>query len=276
MRHANTIQWAVIGIVLAIGLAVWFKPKSGDRPPPPPPTPFSSSNIVESVSPNQVLVGVAPLRFLMEGSMNKSALRELTSRAFTAANDIISGIDGVVVARSANPEVEITMAVSDLHDEARKFSGYGVEINKSVSQCFMKVQVINASTKQVYFSQTIEGERGDSHDKVSSITRPALEREVDAITSALQTLASNEDFRKAIFRVKATSVEVEFSPKPDNCDIEIDARYIGSSPVKQTLLSGQNVKVRISKAGFQSWERDVSPQNGLRVSPELEAINPGK
>ena len=69
---------------------------------------------------------------------------------------------------------------------------------------------------------------------------------------------------------KGGVVEVDFSPKPDNCDIEIDGKYIGGSPLKRKLVSGTDYKIRISKGGYKDWTGTVTPEAGMRITRELE------
>ena len=66
-------------------------------------------------------------------------------------------------------------------------------------------------------------------------------------------------------------IEVDFSPKPENCDIEIDGKYVNGSPLKRRLQEGKEYKVRISKGGFKDWEGLIVPEKGLRITPELGA-----
>jgi hypothetical protein len=65
-------------------------------------------------------------------------------------------------------------------------------------------------------------------------------------------------------------IEVEFSPKPDNCDVLIDGKYIGGSPLKMALQIGKEIKVRITKADHKPWENVIMARPGLRITTELE------
>ena len=58
-------------------------------------------------------------------------------------------------------------------------------------------------------------------------------------------------------------VEVDFSPVPENCDIEIDGKYVGGSPLKRQLQAGKEYKIRISKGGVQRLARSDRPRARL-------------
>jgi len=104
------------------------------------------------------------------------------------------------------------------------------------------------------------------------------DRNFAALEATLQQLKSDKEFRTALLGGKpgakgATDsdglVEVEFAPKPENCDIEIDGKYVGGSPLKRRFPAGKEVKVRISKGGFKDWEGVIVPEAGLRVTRDL-------
>jgi PEGA domain len=104
----------------------------------------------------------------------------------------------------------------------------------------------------------------------------ARDRNFPALEAALKELADDELFLAAVRSDKAVAgaaggrIEVEFAPQPENCDIEIDGKYVGGSPKTLALPAGKEVKVRIKKGGYESWESVIVPESGLRITPELD------
>ena len=66
-------------------------------------------------------------------------------------------------------------------------------------------------------------------------------------------------------------IEVDFAPKPDNCDIEINGKYVGGVSLETDArrLCGKELKIRISKDGYKDWEGVIVPEQGLRITREL-------
>jgi hypothetical protein len=99
------------------------------------------------------------------------------------------------------------------------------------------------------------------------------------IESTLESLRDDSEFKTAVATGqsggsgKLTNVEVDFSPIPENSDIEIEGTYVGGSPLKKTLPAGKPVKLRIAKAGYKAWETTITPEDGMRITKELERVN---
>lgn len=64
---------------------------------------------------------------------------------------------------------------------------------------------------------------------------------------------------------------VQISSTPDAADIEIDGKYIGSTPSTVSLTSGQ-YRISVKKSGFKAWEREITVSTGdVNVNAALEA-----
>jgi hypothetical protein len=73
--------------------------------------------------------------------------------------------------------------------------------------------------------------------------------------------------------VAATPVPVTSTPLPTtsnvtveasvaNCDIEVDGRFVGSTPSKFSLAPGQH-EIVVKKAGYRSWQRIMNVASGV-------------
>jgi hypothetical protein len=55
---------------------------------------------------------------------------------------------------------------------------------------------------------------------------------------------------------------------PNNCDIEVDGVYVGSTPVELQLKEGVH-GVKVSRSGFIAWEKTVKAYNGIFIHATL-------
>jgi hypothetical protein len=135
------------------------------------------------------------------------------------------------------------------------------------------VRVLEIETGKIAFSKTVRG--SETYSKSTYGGTKSSDRHFAAVKAAVAKVAADEAFKAAVRGKKAAKeeglVEVEFAPKPDNCDIEIDGKYVGGSPLKKKLKPGTDYKVRISKAGHKEWTGVITPEAGLKVARELEA-----
>jgi hypothetical protein len=65
--------------------------------------------------------------------------------------------------------------------------------------------------------------------------------------------------------------KVDVSSTPDGADIEIDGNFVGNTPSEIELAPGDHV-VRVSKAGYSTWERKIKVTGGeIRLAADLAA-----
>jgi hypothetical protein len=61
---------------------------------------------------------------------------------------------------------------------------------------------------------------------------------------------------------------------PEGADIEVDGRFMGSTPSTIALVPGEHTIV-VRKPGFRTWERKLQLAGGdIRVSADLEEGSP--
>lgn len=71
----------------------------------------------------------------------------------------------------------------------------------------------------------------------------------------------------------AALIEVVIGSQPDHADIVVDGLFRGTTPQKLPLPQ-RPVKIRLERAGFKPWERELTPAPDLKVEPVLEALAP--
>lgn len=127
--------------------------------------------------------------------------------------------------------------------------------------------------------QYIEGRLPEGvpfHDKWTERDVSALQTrgsEVVIVSSDLMPdeLQQARDYCRAETRktVQPYMVQVEIASTPSGSDIELDGKFIGSTPSSVELALGQH-SVKLTKNGYETWERTITTVAGsVRISPEL-------
>jgi len=78
--------------------------------------------------------------------------------------------------------------------------------------------------------------------------------------------------RKTPAQANVTAMEIASSPA--GSDIELDGKFIGSTPSLVKVPSGEHT-VKLTKDGYAVWERTVTTMSGsVRISPDLQPVAP--
>jgi hypothetical protein len=71
---------------------------------------------------------------------------------------------------------------------------------------------------------------------------------------------------------QAGSAQVEIASTPSGSDIEVDGKFIGSTPSSVRLSLGEHT-VMLRKNGYATWERTITTVVGnVRISPDLDPL----
>ena len=133
--------------------------------------------------------------------------------------------------------------------------------------------------------QYIEGKLPEGlpfHDRLTERDVSDLEArgsEVVIVSSDLMPdeLQQARDYCRAETRkapVQASTAQFEIASTPSGSDIELDGKFIGSTPSSVKLALGEHT-VTLRKNGYATWERKITTIAGsVRISPELEPVVP--
>jgi len=73
---------------------------------------------------------------------------------------------------------------------------------------------------------------------------------------------------------RASTTEVEIASTPSGSDIELDGKFVGSTPSSVKLALGEHT-LTLKKSGYATWERKITTVAGsVRISPELDPVAP--
>lgn len=209
----------------------------------------------------------------------------LVETEFGAMSGLVDQEKAVKLGKLLGANVILMGTITDISEEVREFQGYGIKTKKTDVTCQIRVRLLDIETGAVRLSKVVKGTKSYSASTFGkSDTEKGKgdqdDRHFAAIEAALQQLDKDAQFKAGLFEKRVVTsdsatpaglVEVEFSPKPDNCDIEIDGKYVGGSPLKRQLPAGKEVKVRITKGGFKEWEGVIAPEKGLKITRELDS-----
>jgi hypothetical protein len=90
-------------------------------------------------------------------------------------------------------------------------------------------------------------------------------------------MAARESCLKAAFKTSAPAVsntQVEIASSPAGSDIEIDGKFVGSTPSLVRVAAGEHT-VKLTKDGYVVWERTLTTMAArVRISPDLQPVAP--
>ena len=73
---------------------------------------------------------------------------------------------------------------------------------------------------------------------------------------------------------QADTARIEIASSPFGTDIDLDGKFIGSTPASVRVSPGEHT-VKLTKIGYSTWERKITtPPGSMRISPELEPLLP--
>jgi Curli production assembly/transport component CsgG/PEGA domain len=168
-------------------------------------------------------------------------------------------------------------SILDVTSTKKSFSGYGIRTDTVVVRCSIRVRIMEIESGNLTLSKIVRGSISYSSSNFGGVE--ASDVAYSVIESTLESLRDDSQFKTAVAIGKQSlssgglaNVEVEFSPIPENSDIEIEGSYVGGSPLKKTLHAGKPVKLRVAKAGYKAWETTITPANGMQITKELERV----
>jgi hypothetical protein len=178
-------------------------------------------------------------------------------------------------------------SIQDVTSTTRQFSGYGIQTRNTVVRSAVRLRLVDIASGKVTYSKVTRGTAAFDASSFGGVTNSDVAYSV--IEAALEQLRDDDGFKENIrggrrlsgsrsepvrAATRAGEVEVEFAPKPENSDVEIDGRYVGGSPLKRSFPAGAEIKIKISKAGHKPWEGRILVEPGLRITKELERNEP--
>jgi PEGA domain len=89
-------------------------------------------------------------------------------------------------------------------------------------------------------------------------------------------MSAREGCLKAALKTAApvNTAQIDIASSPAGSDIEIDGKFVGSTPSLVKVASGEHT-VKLTKNGYAVWERTLTTMSGsVRVSPDMQPLAP--
>ncbi len=204
----------------------------------------------------------------------------LLEAEFGRLSGLVDTEKAVKLGRMLGANTIVLGTILDIRTEKRAFSGYGIKTDNILVKGSIRVRVIDITKGTVPYSKIARGSVTYASSSFGGVTSSDVAYEV--IEAILEELREDDAFKLSIQAgtpakgisltdSKTTDgIEIEFTPKPDNADIELDGKYVGGSPIKLTLAGDKEIKVKIKKAGHKPWESVFDPKVVRKIAPELE------
>jgi len=201
----------------------------------------------------------------------------LVETEFGAMSGLVDSEKAVKLGKLLGANLIVMGTIDDIREDTRDFKGYGVKTETKNVICTMRVRLVDIASGVQVFTKEFKGTK--TYTKSTYGGSDSNDRSFAAVEETLKQVSNDPEFKAALAGKNPGSpaktegmVEIEFAPKPDNCDIEIDGKYVGGSPLKRLLPIGKDVKVRITKNGHKDWEGVIVPEAGLKITRELGVI----
>jgi curli biogenesis system outer membrane secretion channel CsgG len=200
----------------------------------------------------------------------------LVETEFGGLNGLKDQGKAIHLGRKLHANVVVLGKILELSDDHRGADAYGVAVVNSKAVCQVNIAVLDIASGKIKFSKEFKGTKASLRTNFGG--NVSTDRHFAALEAALEHVKSDSGFVAALLGRKPPTadaadasglVEVDFSPMPDNCDIEINGKYVGGSPLKRRLPGGKELKIRITRDGYKDWEGVIVPEQGLRITREL-------
>lgn len=202
----------------------------------------------------------------------KALDKMLVETEYGAMSGLVDEEKAVKLGKQLGAHLMVMGTITDIREETRQFKGYKIATEQTVVICTIIIRLIDIEQGAQAFSKKYQETK--TYTKSNFGKSDSSDRAYAAVEVTLDAVAKDDEFKAALLGkdlgAEGTGqIEVEFAPKPENCDIEVDGNYVGGSPMKRSLPAQKQVKIRISKDGFKSWEGVIVPEKGLRITREL-------
>lgn len=197
----------------------------------------------------------------------KALGNERTFAAISGSND-----DLIKICREKNAQFLVVGAISSFRIDEREGVAYGVTRRLFSTRVNMDLRVIDvASTEIVYQanpSKTVNAQIPEGMTKFSDVydwervLRTAVSEAASEMTTKLAQSTGSEP-------PPESTVKVNLKTTPPGADILIDGDFAGNTP-SELAVPARRFRLKLQRQGYQPWENDIMPREGMSISPALE------
>lgn len=176
--------------------------------------------------------------------------------------------------KMSGANILVTGSLLKVDKQEKNFGGFGIRTRSSQSVATIRIRAYDVEKGTVIYSTTVKGSSSGFSTNYGG--GGVKDESSSAIEDAMKNLSQDIKFKELFTKLDsgsnktANKIKVELLPTPNNCDIEINGVYQGSTPATIELVQGSTVNIKLTKAGYLPWEKTVVIIPGMRISPELE------
>lgn len=199
----------------------------------------------------------------------KAVGNERVFAATSGGND-----DLIKICREKNAQFLVVGAISSFRIDKREGVAYGVTRRLFSTRVNMDLRVIDVASTEVVYQ--------DSPSKTVNVQLPEGMSEFsevydwESVLRSAVSEAASEMYMKlaqatgAVPQAEST-VKVSLSTTPSGADILIEGDFAGNTP-SELAVPARRFRLKLQRQGYQPWENEVLPREGMSISPVLELI----
>ncbi len=163
-----------------------------------------------------------------------------------------------------------TGSITEMGTNVKTFSGYGVNTKNINYYIAIEVRIIDTERGEIIFGDIMSDSKMVRQTKnLSTYQGEAIYKELlkNALSKSVNKLMNNfsGQSKKRMTYGKQT---VQILSSPEGADIEIDGAFVGNTPYMVTISDGVH-GIKISKAGYRPWEKNVNVSDGMQIKATL-------
>ena len=185
--------------------------------------------------------------------------------------------NGYVVSDSNPVDYLLVGSINNYRVKNEKSVVYGVQRWRNTVTVSMDVKLIQVPSQEVIASKTmsekltrdipegvteIEGLNDDWEEPLRKAISSAVPKFIASINIATNSGEASSTAEPVTFEVKST---------PEGADVEYNDSFVGNTPCTVTAPAAPGI-LRVSLAGYKTWEKKLTPSENMRISPILQKI----
>lgn len=195
----------------------------------------------------------------------------LLENNFGSFSGLVDASSANALGRMLGAQVLVMGTILRIDAQDRAFHGYGVETRTTIVTAQIRIRSLDIATGTIVASTIAEGSKSYSlsqfggvadRDVAFAVVDIALHKVIDDPVLFASLTGSPQMHG-------AATVSIRVEPQPAGCDVLVNGTYRGSSPLKLDIPTHGMVKIRLEKAGYEAWERQIDPSLAPTVAPTL-------
>ena len=208
--------------------------------------------------------------------LNRSALGQKQIDSERGVALTTGGVDALMkTCKDLKAKYLVTGAISNFRVDERSTEAYGVTRKLVSTRVSLDLRVVDVETGEVVFQSSprkiVELQIPEGVTQITdiydweSVLRTAIEQ---ASGDLINGLAKGIGGNAAVAEIVTIHVE----STPSGADILVDGDFVGNTPADIKIAKSKHA-LRIEKQSYQSWERNISAIDGMKVAPTLEKVS---